>query len=67
MIFKIVTKTIANRLKLILPSIIDEHQSAFVPGGLITNDALIAFDAFQVMRKKKKGEKRECGYEIRYV
>lgn len=58
-IFKIVSKTIANRLKLILPNIIGEFQSAFVPGRLITDNGLVAFDAFHYMRKKKT-ERHGC-------
>lgn len=38
-IFKIITKTIANRLKLILPDLVGPYQSVFVPGGLITDNA----------------------------
>ena len=49
------TKTIANRLKLILPQIVDETQSAFVPGRLITDNALIAFECFHYMKKKYSG------------
>ncbi|KAK7275182.1 hypothetical protein RIF29_16291 [Crotalaria pallida] len=55
-IFKIVTKTIANRLKLILLTLVTENQSAFVPNRLITDNALIAFECFHYM-KKTKGKK----------
>ena len=57
-IFKIITKTIANRLKLILPDIFGKFQSIFVPGRLITDNALLAFEYFHYMRKKRKGKKR---------
>jgi len=56
-LFKLITKTIANRLKIILPNIVVPFQSAFVPGRLITNNALIAFESFHHMMKKKKRDK----------
>lgn len=56
-VMKIVTKTIADRIKKILPDIIDEEQSAFVKGRLITDNALIAMECFHWLKKKKKGKK----------
>jgi hypothetical protein len=55
-IMKIVTKVIANRIKPILPEIIDEEQSTFVHGRLITDNALVAMECFHWL-KKKKGKK----------
>jgi len=65
-IYKIVTKVIANWLKLILADIINASQNAFVLGPLITDNALIAFAVFHYMRRKTKVIK-VMGYEIGYV
>ncbi|XP_058723191.1 uncharacterized protein LOC131594996 [Vicia villosa] len=56
-LMKIITKTIANRIKSFLPDIIDEEQSAFVKGRLITDNALVALECFHWMKKKKKGKR----------
>ena len=49
-IYKIVTKTISNRMKTVLPSIISKNQSAFTPGRLITDNILVAYKLFNYMR-----------------
>ncbi|KAK6164048.1 hypothetical protein DH2020_000912 [Rehmannia glutinosa] len=56
-IFKIITKTIANRLKSILPALIYHTQSAFVPGRLITDNALLAFKIFHSMKHNQAKNK----------
>lgn len=63
-IFKIITKTIANRMKLWLPEIVGPFQSAFVPGRLITDNALIAFETFHHMRKMVKGKHGYVGLKL---
>lgn len=45
-VFKLVTKMIPNRFKMILPHIIDQSQSVFVPNHHITNNALVVFEIF---------------------
>ena len=57
-IYKIISKLIANRLKPVLNSIISETQSAFIADRLITNNILITFESLHHMKNnctRKKG------------
>lgn len=55
-IYKVISKALANRLKLILPQIISHTQSAFVPGRLILDNVIVAFEAMHSMNTKLKGK-----------
>lgn len=43
-VYKFVSKVLANMIKKFLPDIISVNQSAFVPDRLITHNILVAFD-----------------------
>ena len=49
-IYKLIMKVIANRLKPLLPSIISNTQGAFTQGRLISNNVLIACKVLHAMR-----------------
>lgn len=55
-LYKIISKTIANRLKRILPQVISPNQSAFVSGRLIADNITVAYEALHTMNSKLVGK-----------
>jgi len=55
-IYKLITRCIVNRLKLVLPYLISPMQSSFVPGRQITDNVIIMQEILHSM-KRKTGQK----------
>ncbi|XP_074306449.1 uncharacterized protein LOC141641696 [Silene latifolia] len=49
-LYKIVSKVLANRLKLFLGDIVSENQNVFTHGRIITDNILLAFEMFHYMK-----------------
>jgi hypothetical protein len=53
---KVITKTIANRLKGMLPEVISPNQSAFIAGRLITDNIIAAYEVFNFFKQSKSNK-----------
>lgn len=55
-IYKIVSKVLANQWKVALPAVVLLNQSAFISGRLFSDNVLTAFELFHYMKNKRQGK-----------
>ena len=65
-LYKLISKVLANHLKRLLPYVVSGSQSAFQSDKAILDNILVAFETLHHMKIKKKGEGGVFGYEIGY-
>lgn len=54
-LYRIFSKVLTNHLKVVMPQIIFEHQSAFISNRLISDNILVAFETLHYLRNHNKG------------
>ena len=62
--YKIASKMVANRMKVVLQDIINENQSEFVAERLIIDNVLVAHELMNHINKKKKGKLGEMAIKL---
>ena len=63
-VYKVISKKIAARLKLLLPKIISPTQSVFVLGSLITDNVLVAYESLHAINQEKVGRDGWCAVKL---
>lgn len=63
-IYKYISKVLANRLKRVLPSIITENQSTFLQGRLISDNIMVAHEICHYLKHKSRGIRGVAGLKL---
>ena len=62
--YRIFSKVLTNRLKIVMPQIISEHQSAFISDRLISDNILVAFETLHYLRNHNTGKTRYMALKL---
>jgi hypothetical protein len=63
-IYKLLSKVLANRLKTVLPAIISPTQSAFIPGWLISDNIIAAYETMHTMQTRMWSKEGYMGLKL---
>ncbi|KAL5555581.1 hypothetical protein UlMin_037817 [Ulmus minor] len=63
-LYKIISKCLANRLKVFLDDLISENQSAFVGGRLIHDNIIAGYEGIHLMKKGRMGNGKKMALKL---
>lgn len=63
-IYKVILKIMVNQLRPLLDDLISKTQSAFIPGRLVSDNAIIAFDCFHKIQHSRNQRDNHCAYKL---
>ena len=63
-LYKIISKVVANRLKMVLPLVILETQSVFLPSRLITDNILVSYELIHYLKRKTAGKEGSMAIKL---
>lgn len=63
-LYKIMAKVLANKIKDVLLTVITENQSVFLAGRNIIDNFIVAFEVIHHMRNKRRGQEGEIALKL---
>uniref|UniRef100_A0A803QQ69 Reverse transcriptase n=1 Tax=Cannabis sativa TaxID=3483 RepID=A0A803QQ69_CANSA len=63
-IYKVISKCLANRMKLSMDKVISENQSAFIKGRQIQDNAILGFESLHCLKKGRFGNGKKMALKL---